>query len=262
MVVAMSVLCPTPRERMLDARGRPYFLWDTDMTLARFEELLREGEQEVRVHLVAKLMRQAKSDDGLHLRTARRDSRPLAEDRATSWDARATSGPGGWNAGKSSRMSSGLSPLQERVLAAAGTSMHRPQAISGGESTVIDLVAEPVPTIEEPVERPLGDVTIRVDTEHEILVNKLCALVQRSELRDLSVHALLTSGGDLTRALEDAPEKDGGFSPLTLAWLLKELSIEPVGRAEGWPPDQVAALEEFRDSLLERLGNLSRPETD
>ena len=48
---------------MLDASGRPYFLWDTDMTLERFEELLRSGEEDLRAHLVAKLMRQAKPDD-------------------------------------------------------------------------------------------------------------------------------------------------------------------------------------------------------
>jgi len=59
----MSVLCPTPPDRMVDAHGRPYFLWDTDMTLIRFKELLQAGEDEVRAHLVAKLMRQAKPDD-------------------------------------------------------------------------------------------------------------------------------------------------------------------------------------------------------
>lgn len=59
----MSILCPTPREHMLDASGRPYFLWDTDMTLARFEELLQSGEEALRVYLLAKLMRQAKPDD-------------------------------------------------------------------------------------------------------------------------------------------------------------------------------------------------------
>lgn len=59
----MSVLAPTPRERMLDGQGRPYFLWDVDMTLARFEALLREGDEETRAHLLAKLMRQAKPDD-------------------------------------------------------------------------------------------------------------------------------------------------------------------------------------------------------
>ena len=59
----MSILCPTPPEHLLDAHARPYFLWDCDMTLERFEELLRDGEDEVRAHLVAKLMRQAKPDD-------------------------------------------------------------------------------------------------------------------------------------------------------------------------------------------------------
>ena len=59
----MSVLCPTPRDKLVDAQGRPYFLWDSDMTLARFEELLREGDEELRAYLVAKLMRQAKPDD-------------------------------------------------------------------------------------------------------------------------------------------------------------------------------------------------------
>lgn len=59
----MTVLCPTRPEHMLDAGGRPYFLWDTDMTLARFQELLHGGDPDVRAHLVAKLMRQAKPDD-------------------------------------------------------------------------------------------------------------------------------------------------------------------------------------------------------
>lgn len=59
----MSYLCPTPPERLLDERGRPYFLWDVDMTLDRFQELLRDGDEGVRLHLIAKLMRQAKPDD-------------------------------------------------------------------------------------------------------------------------------------------------------------------------------------------------------
>lgn len=48
---------------MCDGAGRPYFLWDADMTLQRFEELLRTGDHATRVYLVAKLMRQAKPDD-------------------------------------------------------------------------------------------------------------------------------------------------------------------------------------------------------
>lgn len=59
----MPVLNPTPRERLVDAQGRPYLLWDVDMTLERFEELLRTGDRETRAYLVGKLMRQAKPDD-------------------------------------------------------------------------------------------------------------------------------------------------------------------------------------------------------
>ena len=57
------VLSPTPPERMLDSRGRPYFLWDCAMTLQRFEELLRGSDPETHAYLVGKLMRQAKPDD-------------------------------------------------------------------------------------------------------------------------------------------------------------------------------------------------------
>ncbi len=59
----MALLNPTPPDRMVDARGRPYFLWDADMTLDRFRAGLRDPDPEVRAYLVAKLMRQAKPDD-------------------------------------------------------------------------------------------------------------------------------------------------------------------------------------------------------
>lgn len=59
----MSILCPTPAHRLVDAAGRPYFLWDSDMTLDRFRELLRTGDRTTRAWLVGKLMRQAKPDD-------------------------------------------------------------------------------------------------------------------------------------------------------------------------------------------------------
>ena len=57
------MLCPTPRDRLLDAQGRPYFLWDCDLTDAQFRALLAEDDQETRAVLIAKLMRQAKPDD-------------------------------------------------------------------------------------------------------------------------------------------------------------------------------------------------------
>jgi hypothetical protein len=59
----MGVLNPTPPEDMVDREGRPYFLWDVDMTLDRFRELLADDNLEVRAYLVGKLMRQARPDD-------------------------------------------------------------------------------------------------------------------------------------------------------------------------------------------------------
>jgi hypothetical protein len=57
------VLNPTPPERLTDAKGRPYFLWDCDLTLAEFRAGLESPDPDVRAYLVGKLMRQAKPDD-------------------------------------------------------------------------------------------------------------------------------------------------------------------------------------------------------
>lgn len=57
------MLAPTPLDRLVDSRGRPYFLWDDDMTLEAFRERLRDSDPEVRAYFVGKLMRQAKPDD-------------------------------------------------------------------------------------------------------------------------------------------------------------------------------------------------------
>lgn len=64
---------------MVDERGRPYFLWDVDMTLAEFERILREGDAAVRPYFLGKLMRQAKPDDVLQFVTP--------QQIADSWDA-------------------------------------------------------------------------------------------------------------------------------------------------------------------------------
>lgn len=59
----MSVLARTPLDRLVDARQRPYFLWDVDMTIDEFRARLRDPDPEVRAYFVGKLMRQAKPDD-------------------------------------------------------------------------------------------------------------------------------------------------------------------------------------------------------
>lgn len=116
----------------------------------------------------------------------------------------------------------------------------------GEEDLRIDIVAEPVPQVERPV---LTD-GILVDTRHEILVNKLCALLSRSEVRDLEdVRALIDAGEDLDRALADAPTKDGGFSPATLAYTLRALPLNQSERL-GFDAER---LKRFREALTTRL---------
>lgn len=53
----------TPLDKLLDARGRPYFLWDCDVTLEQFRANLEHAERDVRGYWIAKMMRQARPDD-------------------------------------------------------------------------------------------------------------------------------------------------------------------------------------------------------
>jgi len=142
-------------------------------------------------------------------------------------------------------MSYSLSPLQWSILRG------------------LDLVAEPVPEIEPPEERIVDGLRLRIDTAHELLVNKLCTLLSRSELRDLQdVRVLLEGGGDLARALADGARKDGGFSALTLAWVLKELPISVLAEASCIAATEAVSLEQYRDSLAEKIADLSVPAED
>jgi len=129
------------------------------------------------------------------------------------------------------------------------------------EVTLLDLVAEPVPPVEPALDVAHRAVRIRIDTQHEILVNKLCALLGRAEFRDLiDVRAILAAGGDLARALRDAPKKDGGFSPLTLAWILRGLPVGAMAEEEGVSPSDARELARFRDELVARLTAAARPD--
>jgi hypothetical protein len=57
------MLCPTPVDRLTDARGRLTFLWDVDVTWAELEENLKDPDPVVRGYWLGKLLRQAKPDD-------------------------------------------------------------------------------------------------------------------------------------------------------------------------------------------------------
>ena len=132
----------------------------------------------------------------------------------------------------------------------------------GDEMVLVDLVAEPVAAVEPPVSVGLGGAVIQVDTAHEILVNKLCALLERSELRDLvDVDALLQAGGDLRAALRAAPAKDAGFSVPTLAWVLRNLAVDAMTISAGMAPVEAERIETIRSRLVKQLVEISAPGT-
>jgi len=142
----------------------------------------------------------------------------------------------------------------------SGSTFTQLRVSDGMAVCIVDLVAEPVPSLEPPLQIPVGETVIAVDTPHEILVNKLCALLGRSELRDLEdVRVLLESGGDLEKALADAPLKDGGFSPLTLAWVLRGFHPRALASAAGMNQEAAETLERFKEDFVQRLLGLSSP---
>jgi hypothetical protein len=59
------VLCPTAEASLCDALGRPYFLWDCDVTLPQLRSFLTSTDDDVRAYWLAKVMRQAKPDDAI-----------------------------------------------------------------------------------------------------------------------------------------------------------------------------------------------------
>ncbi|HSK78561.1 MAG TPA: nucleotidyl transferase AbiEii/AbiGii toxin family protein [Thermoanaerobaculia bacterium] len=138
---------------------------------------------------------------------------------------------------------------------------HRLRVKDGPEVCIVDLVAEPVSAVHRPQTVEIQGVSITVDSPQEILVNKLCTLLSRSEVRDLvDVRALLESGADLKGALADAPRKDAGFSPLVLAWVLRDLRPRPLAEAAGLSEAEAEDLDRFREKLISVLLEAGAPE--
>lgn len=155
------------------------------------------------------------------------------------------------------------------LLQRAGVAIHvlqrtpafvRLRADMGGETVVVDLVAEPVRSVAAPEVVTAGGASICIDSAYEILVNKLGAVLHRAELRDLvDLRALLDRGADLASALADANRKDGGFSPLMLGYLLQGFPVAKQAQLAGLDAAATAALVQFRDELVVRVARFAQP---
>ena len=93
----------------------------------------------------------------------------------------------------------------------------------GVEALIVDLVRDRAPQLREKIMRD----GVTMDTVEEIFVNKICALVGRSEVRDLvDLRALEARGMRVEDYLDLAQKKDGGATAATIAWLLSTLPVE------------------------------------
>jgi hypothetical protein len=71
-----------------------------------------------------------------------------------------------------------------------------------------------------------------------------------SALQVRVLRALVDAGENLDAALGLVSRKDGGFSPPDLAWVLRNMRVSALAKADGY--DAVGLLA-FREQLVERL---------
>lgn len=132
----------------------------------------------------------------------------------------------------------------------------RRYAVSRGrEQTLVDLVVDRAPQLT--TDKNSFDAVL-VDPIREIAANKVCALLDRIEARDLfDLERLLASGLTLEDVLRDAQHKHAGADPATLAWILGTWTLAPTAPL----PEQATAaeLEAFREELVRRLARLALP---
>lgn len=128
------------------------------------------------------------------------------------------------------------------------------RATDQSSAVIIDLIAEAADNLDPPARQRIGDAEVLVDSPRAILAEKLCALLERSEIRDLiDVEALVRIGESLQTAIDDAPRRDSGFSPLTLAWVLRTLDVAAMAPSAGIDPPAAQRLDDFRRWLIDRL---------
>ncbi len=121
----------------------------------------------------------------------------------------------------------------------------------GIEAVVVDLVRERVAQIQ--TRKPIMN-GIRVDAAEEILANKLCALLARSEIRDLvDVRALELTGYRMEDALPAAALKDTGLTPAQLSWVLNQIEL-----GDDLTPPGGVSVEELRGYLADLIARLTR----
>jgi len=134
------------------------------------------------------------------------------------------------------------------------TDFRRYELTRGSERCKVDLVIDRAPQIAEKVSFGV----VRADTTREIAANKLCALFDRQEPRDLfDLRLLVAEGIKLSDALDDAMKKHAGVTAASLAWALSAFRLAPTAPVPRG--STTAELDQFRSELIEALTRLALP---
>jgi len=96
----------------------------------------------------------------------------------------------------------------------------------GIEREILDFVVELVPQIDPEKER---FDHLRVDTLREIVVNKICTLIGRCEVKDLvDLYFLNKRGLTVRDHIAEALRKEGGLDPAMISFILARTRIDRV----------------------------------
>ncbi len=127
--------------------------------------------------------------------------------------------------------------------------------VLGDQRTLVDLVIDRVAQLERQKQR-FG--VVRVDSLREIGANKLCALLDRAEPRDLVDLERILTIELLPDLVRDAQQKHMSADPATLAFALGSLPVAASAvLPAGVTHDEVVA---FRERLVAELMELALPQ--
>lgn len=123
------------------------------------------------------------------------------------------------------------------------------------ETVIVDLVREYVFQLNREKKEING---IRIDSAEEILANKLCALLSRSEIRDLvDIYELEKTDLRIEDIISAASLKDSGLTSAQLGWVLSQIKF---GNDAIIPSRlSVTELRNYLEKLIKRLAKISFP---
>ncbi len=140
----------------------------------------------------------------------------------------------------------------------ASPDFHRFDLTRGADRELLDFVIERVPQVD--VQKELFGI-MRVDTLREIMLNKVCTLIGRTEIKDLvDLYFLRQRGWSVAEHLGDARKKEGGLDPAMISFLLADLRVE---RTPDYllKPLEAHELNQFIRDLQQALAAMAFPES-